>query len=201
MSHALSLITLNGLLHFLMSIRPWFAMPGALALWVKRPPPSLRAYALVQVISCCYYGLYENTASEADYRVSYVLLTVIATTLAGWEVVRMFATLRDRFLGWMMGAGALATSLALHPRGTLDEHILLIQAAGAVGISVALALALLWFPYKLIPGTLAGLFLGVGLFWFSWVLKPSWRDHWDWIAPVWMHTAAYTWLGWKLKWN
>ena len=176
------------------------AMPGALSIWAKRPSLELRAYALVQVISCVYYGLYENSASEVDYRVGYFLFTVLATTLAGWEVVRMFATRIDRFIGILCGALSFYFVTHLLPGASLDTRIVLVQSAGATAICVSLALALRWFPYKLIPGTLAGLFFGVAVFWYGISLKPSWQGSWDWIAPVWMHTAAYSWLGWKLPW-
>lgn len=176
-------------------------MPGALAIFLKRPLPSLRAYAAVQVISCFYYGLYETVATDAEYLVGYTCITVVATNLAAWCVVRDYASRLFGTLGLLAGIASLFATARLLPPGGVANRVLLIQAAGGLAIAVALGCTLPWQAERLIPATLAALFLGVSLFWFSWVLKPAWRDSWDWVAPVWMHTAAYYWMGWKLPWR
>lgn len=175
-------------------------MPGALAIYLKRPSQALRTYAAIQVISCVYYGLYEESATDAEYLVGYTCITVIATTLAGWGVVRDYASRWSRAIGMLAGIASLFATTRLLPLGGVYNRILLVQAAGGLAIAVALACTLPWSTERIISGTLAGLFLGVALFWTSFVLKPAWRDHWDWIAPVWMHTAAYSWMAWKLPW-
>lgn len=168
-------------------------MLGALAIVLKRPPLAVRLYAAIQVISCAYYGLYENSASETEYRIAYILITVVATTLAGLAVACQYASKRTILIGLGLGF----TAFAILPASGLDGHILLVQACGALTVGVPLASK----GRELIPGTLGALFLSLTAFWFGYLLLPEWRDHWDWIAPVWMHTAAYSWLGWKLKWS
>jgi hypothetical protein len=175
-------------------------MPGALAIVLKRPSPALRAYAVVQVISCVYYGLYENRPSESEYRVAYTFLTVIATSLFAWRVVLDYASRGSRTIGLIAGIASLFVMARLLPLADLDTRIVLVQAAGAGAIAVAMACTLPFSPEKMVPATLGALFLGVAVFWYGISLKPEWQDHWDWIAPVWMHTAAYTWLAWKLPW-
>ena len=175
-------------------------MPGALAIFLKRPSPALRAYALIQVISCCYYGLYESSASEAEYRFGYTCITVVATTLFAWRVVLDYTSRWSRAIGLIVGFASLFVVERFLLLPDLDTRIVMLQAAGATAIAVALGCTLAWNQEKLVPATLAALFFGVALFWYGISLKPQWKDHWDWIAPVWMHTAAYTWLAWKLPW-
>ena len=176
-------------------------MPGALAIVLKRPRPSLRAYAFFQVISCTYYGLYENSASEADYRIAYTCISVIATTLFGWRVVLDYAPDWARFLGLLAGIASLFVVARLLPLADLDTRIVLVQAAGAAAIATAMGCTLARSHEKLVAATLGALFLGIAGFWYGISLKPEWQGKWDWIAPVWMHTAAYSWLGWKLRWK
>lgn len=176
-------------------------MPGALTILLKRPSPALRAYAVIQVISCVYYGLYESSATDAEYLVGYTCITVVATTLAGWCVARDYTSRWSRIAGLLAGIASLFATTRLLPPGGVANRVVLIQAAGGLAIAVAIGSTLPWQPDRLIPATFTALFLGVAFFWFSWVLKPAWRDSWDWVAPVWMHTAAYCWLGWKLPWR
>lgn len=175
-------------------------MPGAMAIFLKRPPTPVRVYAVIQIISCCYYGLYEQSASEIEYRIAYVLLTLLATTLAGWEVCRVYASRGARLFGLLCGALTLLTVQELIPDADFDTRIVLVQAVGATAICTSLSVALRKTPEKLIPATFAALFGGIALFWIGISLKPSLQGSWDWVAPVWMHTAAYSWVGWKLRW-
>lgn len=184
-----------------MSLRPWLAMPGALTIFLKCPSRPLRIYAAIQVISCAYYGLFEETATDAEYLAGYTCITVIATTLAGWWVVSEHASRRSQALALLVGTASLIATMRLLPPGGVANRVMLVQAAGGLAIALAMACTLPWNPEKLVPVTIGALFLGVAAFWFSYVLKPGWRDHWDWIAPVWMHTTAYSWLAWKLPWN
>ena len=169
-------------------------------MWIKRPNQAVRAYALVQVASCFYYGFYEDLASESDYRIGYTFFTVIATTLAGWEVVKSYTSRISRLIGFLSGAGFLMAVLRVLPSANIDTRLVLVQASGATAIWVAFGLSLPWNSKKLVPATLGILFFGIALFWFGVSFKPEWKSNWDWIMPVWMHTAAYSWLGWKLKW-